>query len=354
MSFITRAGAIVNNANGLLYHYQTVTEHTVLGCNLLSIDSGLSYNDREMDYMNRRTSVTTPPIGAESCDEMGSTERPAVKVSNSNEAGVNPPERATIAELLLPYRMATVVKTPLLVAIGLYLARGSFVIETVGTTMLLTSCLWMFLYVLNEAYDIRYESNKIVDRRITVALYILVAVTCAWGAVVSYKLFALLFAMAVGQIAYCAPPLRLKRCWWAAPLLSGAVNPVLRLWCGVIWGTALVSPVALAALISLHLGSSLRTRTLRHKRDQSLGYGTVTDGATPASKVLVAFGFLLSFYMCYAGIIPQLFAIPIALGAVFAYRAWSRKVTDIAHLRWGWIWFAFIAAVIIAVLIMKS
>src|SRR5579871_5261800 len=62
-------------------------------------------------------------------------------------------------QLLPTHRLSVVAKTPVLVALGLFLAGGRFVWGTVGWTLVLAAALWGVLYALNEAYDLAYEDG---------------------------------------------------------------------------------------------------------------------------------------------------------------------------------------------------
>lgn len=254
---------------------------------------------------------------------------------------------ATWRQLLPGHRMATVAKTPLLVAFGMYLSGGHFELQTVGVSMLLASLLWAFLYVFNESCDLTCEENYSVSAWTRIILFIIPLVISASGLLVSWQLFMLLMMMTIGQIAYCMQPFRLKRYWWVAPLLSGVVNPVLRMECGAIWGSHPVPAAAIVVLVSIHLSSAIRTRSLQRERDKRFGYLTAPQLSDKAGAFCMAVGLVGANCLCFQKVLPPYLAFATVPAIGFSAYAWSGKVKNMNQLRKGWTWFAVIALVVL-------
>ena len=193
---------------------------------------------------------------------------------------------ASWRQILPGHRLPVVSKTALLIALGVYLSGGTFRGATVGVTMLLGAALWFDLYILNEATDVICEQKMRVSGPILCSLFVVPLLLCA----AAYRVFpslALSFAlMAASQFAYCVPPLRLKRYWWTIILLSGTLNPVLRLQCGVELGAHGLTPLVYAAFISVHIGAALRARVLLRERDGKFGYRPVPAGAENGGEIV--------------------------------------------------------------------
>jgi hypothetical protein len=261
---------------------------------------------------------------------------------------------AAWAQLLPAHRRTVLAKTPLLVALGLYLAGGHFAAPAVWRTMALAAALWAALYALNESTDLVHEHGLTIGAAMQATLFVLPAALCLLAACLA-PMLALLFAlMTLGQIAYCVPPFRLKRYWWAILLLSGTINPVLRLQCGALWGSHGIPPLAYAVVVALHLGAGLRSRALLRERDRALAYHVAPRGIECVGMVCTFAGFAGAFLLCAQGVLPALLAPLLALATVFSVYAWSGRETSVARLRQGWLWFTLLAALAMVVLLMRG
>jgi hypothetical protein len=244
-----------------------------------------------------------------------------------------------------------IAKTPLVVAVGLYLSGARFAPCAAGMPIALSAALWAALYALNEATDLTLEQGLTVSRQVRACLFALVVALCLAAALLSLPLAGLFAWMAAGQIAYCTPPLRLKRWWWAVLLLSGAMNPILRLQCGALWGAHPIAWAAGAVVVSLHLGASIRSRALLRERDRRLGYRVAPPGIEIAGICLTGAGLLGAAALCAQGALPRLFLLFGPIIVPFALYAWSGRVTRMASLRQGWLWFAVLAFLALAILL---
>src|SRR2546430_1538452 len=119
------------------------------------------------------------------------------------------------------HRLPVLAKTPVLIALGAYLAGGHFQLRTVGATMVVAALLWVALYALNEAADLAIEQRLLVGRSVMPLLLGTTLAVSAASACLSPHLAVLLLLMTAGQCAYSLPPWRIKRWWWAVLLLSG-------------------------------------------------------------------------------------------------------------------------------------
>lgn len=253
-------------------------------------------------------------------------------------------------QLLPSHRLPVIAKTPFMVALGVYIAGGRFDNPSVGKTMLLAGALWAALYALNEATDLALEQNLIVPlsaRQLLYALCITICVAAVW---LSPALGLLCVLMAVGQIAYCVPPARLKRYWWAALMLSGMANPILRLECGAVWGTHTIPPLAYIAFVSLHIGAAIRSRALLRDRDQDFAYRVAPPRLEWAGITCTGVGLLAAYGVCWQGIVPPVFAVFTTAATAFSVYAWSGRATSVAQLRQGWLWFAVLSLLACAIL----
>ena len=257
---------------------------------------------------------------------------------------------ATWRQIVPSHRLPVVAKTPLMIALGVSLSGGAFGAATVGATMLLASALWAVLYILNEATDLLCEHGLHVPRRVLVPLYGLPVVFCVLAGLLSVRLLLPFAGMTASQFIYCAPRFRLKRYWWAIVLLSGTLNPILRLQCGIVWGTHGVSLLCYAAFVFAHLGASLRARVLLRERDRRLGYSTVPNGSETAGKICTALGFVGAIVLCLEGALPMTLLPLFGVAIAFAVYAWSGKETNVARLRRGWLWFALLSLFALAAL----
>jgi hypothetical protein len=247
--------------------------------------------------------------------------------------------RAAARQLLPLHRLTVIAKTPLLVALGLYMSGGRFAWGTVGATLALASLMWGALYAVNEAFDLTLEEGYVVPRATIAGLVACVVAICGVAYVVSPTLALLFGIMTAGQLAYCMPPFRLKRWWWPVLILSGMVNPVLRAYCGAIWGTEPVPFMALLAIVLIHVGATIRTRALQRERDQKLDYRVSPRSLDRFGAALTFLGLLDSAYLCVLNVFPRVFlaTAPFVIG--FALYAWSGKTKSMTKVRQGWILF---------------
>jgi hypothetical protein len=259
--------------------------------------------------------------------------------------------RAAWMQLLPPHRLTVIAKTPMLVAVGVYASGGPFRTMPVALTLLVTSGLWAVLYAVNEATDLEGENHLAVDigiRRLLAALCVGVILA---GAAVTPRLALLLTLMVAGQLIYCLPPIRLKRRWWAVLLLSGVLNPILRLECGALWGPHAIPPLAYAVFVSLHLGASIRSRCLLRDRDRKLGYRVAPERTEWVGMTCTAVGLCGGYVLSAQGVLPPIFVLFTTIAALFSFYAWSGRVTSVARLRQGWLWFSLLSLLALAVLL---
>ena len=251
------------------------------------------------------------------------------------------------SDLLPLHRLSIVAKTPLLIALGASLSGADFHFQTVGLSMALATLLWASLYALNEATDLSWEREIDVGRPLRTFLLTAPLLLCILSHRVSPVLFLYLGVMTAGQFAYCVPPLRWKRHWLPLLLLGGALNPVLRVACGAMWGTTPLPLTLYGVLLSLHLGSALRSRVLLRERDGRLGYRIAPQGCERAGRWLTGGGLLGSVGLCLNGVLPSHFLLFAAAGTAFSLYAWSGRITRVAQVRRGW--FLFVALSMLAV-----
>lgn len=255
--------------------------------------------------------------------------------------------------LLPAHRRPVLAKTPLLIALGVYLAGGRLETRPVLLTMALATALWAVLYALNESTDLQQESGILVGRRVQALLFLLPVLICLAAACLSPHLGLLFALMTVGQIAYSAPPWRVKRWWWAILLLSGVLNPILRLECGALWGPRAVPFLAYAVLVSLHLGSAIRARTLLKERDRRLAYVAAPNGIGWLGIACTVGGLIGAGFLCVQGFLPHALLVFLLPAALFSLYAWSGRIRSMAQLRQGWLGFAILSLLALAVLLSR-
>jgi hypothetical protein len=260
------------------------------------------------------------------------------------------PQEATWRQLLPVHRLAVIAKTPITVAMGVYMSGGRFATPAVILTMLATGALWAVLYAINEATDLRLEHHVPVPRAMRLLLSALCIGVCVVAALVSPALGGLCTAMALGQMAYCVPPVRLKRHWWAVLLLSGMLNPVLRLECGALWGVHAIPPLAYFAFVTLHLGAAIRSRVLLRERDRKLAYRVAPPRMEWVGMACTGVGMLGTYGLCWQGVLPRVFLGFTTVAALFSLYAWSGRVSSVSRLRQGWLGFAILALLAYAIL----
>lgn len=273
-----------------------------------------------------------------------STKRPAVGLTPHVQ------RRAEWSQLLPAHRLPVIAKTPLIVALGIYLTGGRFDTLACWQTMGLAAALWTVLYALNEATDLEDERGLFIAGNRKAALLVAGLAVCLAGFSVSVSLMLLFVLMTAGQCAYCVKPLRWKRFWWAALLLSGGLNPVLRLECGALLGAHAIPPLAYAVFVLLHEGAAMRSRTLQRKRDARLGYHTAPAWLQSVGIAATLLGFVGAFWFCWQGLVPLEFTPMLAVGALFAVYAWSGKARNVGTLRRGWLVFAAMALIALVIL----
>ena len=261
---------------------------------------------------------------------------------------------ATWRDILPAHRMPVVAKTPLIIAVGVYLSGGSFAENGVAITMLLAAALWGVLYAFNEATDVTAEESAIVPRPILFTLHSLVILLCLASTVYGVHLALPFFGMVVSQYLYCAPPARIKRYWWGNVLLSGTINPILRLLCGVHWGVHGVSALIYATFFFSHLGAALRARTLLRERDGRLGYTIAPKGSETVGKIATALGILGSSLIIGRGELPPYLCVFVAILSGYAVYTWSGSVRSVKTLRRGWVWFAILSIISLIVLFARG
>lgn len=264
---------------------------------------------------------------------------------------VVPCRAATLRDLLPAHRLPVIAKTPFLVAMGAYLAHADFRRAELWLTFVLSALLWAALYVLNEMTDVMEEQQMYVPTSTQKVLYVLPVLICVMSASLSVPLCACLSAMTLGQYVYCVPAVRLKRYWFTILVLSGAINPLLRMECGAIWGTQAMPVLASSAAVLLHLGATFRARTLQRMRDRRLNYTVAPDFSDWLGPICTASGLLSMLVLCVQRILPPLFAGFILIAGVFSVYAWSGRVDSMAHLRRGWVGFAVLSLLALLVLV---
>ena len=239
-------------------------------------------------------------------------------------------------------------KTPLIVMVGLYLSGGDPAAPEVWFTLLAATLTWATLYALNESADLEIETGQSADRTLKSALLALLAAIILASIFVSPQLAMIILAMVLVQLAYSLPGLRLKRYWWYVIATSGALNPLLRLECGVIWGHQALPLVCYLALVLVHLGGALQTRILRRERDRLLGYQIIPTDWKGISTIPMVTGILLVYGLCWQGTLPVVCVLFATAGLVFTII--SQRITNMATLHKCWVIFAILSVVALIVM----
>ncbi len=216
-------------------------------------------------------------------------------------------EPATFSQLLPIHRLTVIAKTPVLISFGLYMTGGRFAWSTVGATLALGSLLWAALYAVNEAFDLTLEEDYVVPTATIAGLVGAVVLVCGAAYLVSPVLALLFLLMTAGQLAYCVPPMRLKRWWWPVLLLSGVFNPLLRAYCGAIWGPVSLPALGLLSIVLIHVGSTIRTRALQRERDRKLDYRIAPPTIDRIGALFTALGLLDGAWLCAVNTFPRIF-----------------------------------------------
>ena len=248
------------------------------------------------------------------------------------------------------HRLPVLVKTPIIVALGAYFAHADFQRAELTGALILATLLWAALYALNEMTDVTEEQDYYVSQTIQSVLYTLPILVCVASWFFSKALFLCLTAMTFGQYAYCVPAIRLKKYWLTIVLLSGALNPLLRMQCGAIWGTQRIPLLAGTVFVLLHLGATFRARTLQRDRDKRLAYHVAPRFSDWFGPVCTASGLVGAVVLCLQGILPRFFILYILIAGGFSAYAWSGRVHSMKTLRRGWIGFALLALVALLLL----
>jgi hypothetical protein len=251
------------------------------------------------------------------------------------------------------HRLPVVIKTSALIALGVWVSHGVVTSTHALVTMFLGAVLWVVLYGLNEWSDLRLESGASLPVSYALLLSGAAVFTMVAASYISGKIGILFGLMIVSQVLYCIPPFRVKRYWYSALVLSGIVNPVLRLESGAALGIHSVPMQLLMAFILLHLGAAARSRCLLRKRDSGLGYVVAPVHLERFGIAVTALGIVGSFIVCYRQIVPQFLALFVALAAGFAVYSWSSKDRNIGQLRRAWLWFAVLAIIFVAIMALK-
>ncbi len=259
-------------------------------------------------------------------------------------------KEASWRQLLPSHRLPVIAKTPILVAVGVYMAGGQFNQLRVALTMIVTAALWTVLYAINESTDLAREHQVRVAGKKRLLLFGACTLVCAGAFWLSPLAGGVCLLMAGGQLAYCEPPVRLKRFWWAVLLLSGMLNPFLRLQCGALLGNHAISTLTYLVFVSLHLGASIRSRVLQRQRDRKLGYQVAPPRIEWAGMACTGVGLAGAYALCWQGVLPHIFVLFVTIATVFSVYAWSNHVTSVSRLRQGWLWFAILALVAFALL----
>lgn len=249
------------------------------------------------------------------------------------------------------HRLANVAKTPLLVAVGLYAAGGRWETSTVGATLVLTALLWLLLYTLNESVDRVHEEGIAVPAGTLQVLAAGIAIVCTAAAFVSPLLGVFCVGMTFSQLAYCLSPMRWKRHRWGGILVSGAVNPMLRLLCGATWGPLPLPWTLLIVVVCIHLGTAIRSRTLLRARDSNLGYATLPETYSVPGVLFSAAGVAGVFLLAFQGVLPRVTLLFALIGLLYSIYMWGYRRVEIQQLRTNWIGFATLSIAATCVLL---
>ncbi len=273
---------------------------------------------------------------------------------STNSAHSQPSSRSTALVVLPRHRIPVIFKSPALLALGVYLTGGSTTARPVLTAMVLLSLLWAVLYSLNEWSDVRSEQNIRVPEWELAALLLICTLLCKAAGEISWKLGTLFLLMTICQCCYSLYPFRFKRFWQYGFVLSGIINPLLRLWCGVIFGWHALPALVLITFILLHTGAVLRARCLLRQRDQQLGYLYIPDRAEAAGIAFTILGLAGAFAICFTGLVPAVFILMPAGASFFSWHAWSHPHPSLAQLRRSWMLFAWMALAGITALLLQK
>ncbi len=251
------------------------------------------------------------------------------------------------------HRMPVLIKTSALIAFGVWVAHGTVTSSHALVTMFLGAVLWAALYGINEWSDLRLEAGIALPNSYGYVLSVVAAFTTIAAGLISWKIGLLFACMILSQVLYCIPPFRAKRYWYSALVLSGGINPMLRLEAGAALGMHSVPLQLIAVFILLHLGAAVRSRCLLRKRDLKLGYVVAPPKTERFGIAVTVLGLLGSFLVCYLEIVPRFLALFVALASGFAVYSWSSEDRNLGQLRRAWLWFAVLAVIFVAILALK-
>lgn len=256
---------------------------------------------------------------------------------------------AAVTKLLPVKRVGALAKTALLVSVGAYVT-GRRLDHDVASSVVLATGLWAVLYALNEASDLVYEQKKRLPRVLFVALYLAVVAVVVFSVRENTTFGLLILTMSVSQIVYCVGP-RLKKFWFWALLLSGVVNPILRILAGALVVSDSVLQI-LPLVIVVHLTGAMTTRLKNRKKDIVHNYEPIPERYWAARPSLQLVSLTLVCQAIASGLLPMSFASLVAVAVIFELlMRWlkggeSREGGETARVA-GWIIFASVAPSVI-------
>ena len=106
---------------------------------------------------------------------------------------------ASWRQLLPAHRLPVIAKTPIMVALGVYMAGGQFSQLRVALTMIITAALWTVLYAINESTDLAQEHQVRVAGKMRLLLFGVCTLICAGAFWLSPIVGVLCLLMAGGQ-----------------------------------------------------------------------------------------------------------------------------------------------------------
>ena len=221
-------------------------------------------------------------------------------------------------DLFPSIRRNALAKTAILIVLGAFLSRAEMSLSLLWTT-LLAMALWMLLYAINEAWDLRFEQGRQSFRSLWLFL-VAVGVVIVSESIVSSTVALYFAGMALSQVAYSR--FRLKKHWWFCLISSGVINPVLRIMCGAAFGATTIPVVAYVYFANLHIGGAVITRSLKRARDKSLGYHILPNWVERITQVSQIIGCLLFFAIWQYYHLPASFLVFQALGLLFMSWFW--------------------------------
>ncbi len=252
------------------------------------------------------------------------------------------------------HRMPVLIKTSALIAFGVWVSHGVVTSSHALVTMFLGALLWAALYGINEWSDLRLEAGVAMPNSYALLLGVAAGITTVAAGLISWKVGVLFGGMVVSQVLYCIPPFRAKRYWYSALVLSGGINPMLRLEAGAALGLHSVPFQLIVVFILLHMGAAVRSRCLLRQRDRKLGYAVAPPKTEWFGIAVTILGLSGSFLVCYLQIVPRFLALFVALASGFAVYSWSSEDRNLGQLRRAWLWFAVLAVIFVAFLAFRA